>query len=50
LSNLHKDHAGGVSEDADHSKLSFPHATYYLQERELSFAFEKGMPSFIPVS
>lgn len=48
LSHLHKDHAGGVSEDSDHKKLSFPNATYYLQERELQFAFEKGMTSFIP--
>ncbi len=48
LSHLHKDHAGGVSEDSDHKKLSFPDAIYYLQERELSFAFEKGRPSFIP--
>jgi len=48
LSHLHKDHAGGVSEDTDHNQLSFPGATYYLQERELNFAFEKGMPSFIP--
>jgi len=48
LTHLHKDHAGGVSEDTDHSQLSFPQATYYLQERELNFAFEKGMPSFIP--
>jgi glyoxylase-like metal-dependent hydrolase (beta-lactamase superfamily II) len=48
LSHLHKDHAGGVSEDKDHSQLSFPHATYYVQERELNFAFETGMPSFIP--
>lgn len=48
LSHLHKDHAGGVSEDTDHSQLSFPQATYYLQERELNFAFEKGMPSYIP--
>ena len=48
LTHLHKDHAGGVSEDADHSKLSFPPAVYYVQERELQFAFEKGMPSFIP--
>jgi glyoxylase-like metal-dependent hydrolase (beta-lactamase superfamily II) len=47
LSHLHKDHAGGVSENADHSKLSFPNATYYVQERELNFAFEKGFPSFI---
>ena len=48
LTHLHKDHAGGVSEDHDHSKLSFPNATYYLQGRELNFAFEKGLPSFIP--
>jgi glyoxylase-like metal-dependent hydrolase (beta-lactamase superfamily II) len=48
LSHLHKDHAGGVTEDAEHSKLSFPNAVYYVQERELNFAFEKGMPSFIP--
>src|SRR5258706_16197830 len=40
LTHLHKDHAGGVSEDNDHHKLSFPNATYYLQERELNFAFE----------
>jgi glyoxylase-like metal-dependent hydrolase (beta-lactamase superfamily II) len=48
LSHLHKDHAGGVSEDTDHQKLTFPQATYYVQKRELDFAFEKGMPSFIP--
>jgi len=48
LTHLHKDHAGGVSDNTDHSKLSFPDAEYYIQERELNFAFEKGMPSFIP--
>lgn len=48
LTHLHKDHAGGVSENHDHSRLSFPNATYYVQERELNFALEKGMPSFIP--
>lgn len=51
LSHLHKDHAGGVSKEdklTSHSSLSFPNATYYLQERELDFAFEKGFPSFIP--
>jgi glyoxylase-like metal-dependent hydrolase (beta-lactamase superfamily II) len=47
LTHLHKDHAGGVSMGADHSQLSFPDAKYYLQERELNFAFEKGFPSFI---
>ena len=30
------------------TRLSFPGATYYIQERELNFAFEKGLPSFIP--
>ena len=47
LTHLHKDHAGGVSLDKDHRKLSLPTAQYYIQERELSFAFEKGFPSFI---
>jgi glyoxylase-like metal-dependent hydrolase (beta-lactamase superfamily II) len=48
LSHLHKDHAGGVSGENDHHRqLSFPNAKYYLQERELNFAFEKGFPSFI---
>ena len=48
LTHLHKDHAGGVSMGARHEQLSFPNATFYLQERELKFAFEKGFPSFIP--
>jgi glyoxylase-like metal-dependent hydrolase (beta-lactamase superfamily II) len=48
LTHLHKDHAGGVSNIHDRNKLSFPKAVYYLQERELNYAFEKGMPSFIP--
>ena len=48
LTHLHKDHAGGVSMGTDHDQLSFSNATYYLQERELNFAFEKGFPSFIP--
>ena len=47
LTHLHKDHSGGVSENADHNKLNFPNAKYYLQERELNLAFEKGFPSFI---
>ncbi len=47
LTHLHKDHAGGVSENKDHSRLSFPNAKYYVQERELNFAFEKGFPFFI---
>jgi glyoxylase-like metal-dependent hydrolase (beta-lactamase superfamily II) len=47
LTHLHKDHAGGVSEDPDHRNLSFLNSVYYVQERELNFAFEKGKPSFI---
>jgi len=47
LTHLHKDHAGGVSENKGLKKLSFPNATYYLQERELNLAFEKGFPSFM---
>jgi glyoxylase-like metal-dependent hydrolase (beta-lactamase superfamily II) len=46
LSHLHKDHAGGVS-SIDHATLSFPNAKFYLQRKELDFAFEKGFPSFI---
>jgi glyoxylase-like metal-dependent hydrolase (beta-lactamase superfamily II) len=48
MSHLHKDHAGGVSADHDRSVLSFPQATYYVQQRELDYALEKGLPSFIP--
>lgn len=48
MSHLHKDHAGGLSIDKNRSQLSFPNAAYYVQERELNFAFEKGFPSFIP--
>ena len=47
LTHLHKDHAGGVSNGTDHERISFPNAKFYLHERELSFAFEKGFPSFI---
>jgi glyoxylase-like metal-dependent hydrolase (beta-lactamase superfamily II) len=48
MSHLHKDHAGGVTLEKDHSKLSLPNAKYYLQKKELDFALEKGSPSFIP--
>lgn len=48
MSHLHKDHAGGVCMENNHSELSLPNATYYLQKRELDFAIEKGLPSFIP--
>ena len=51
LTHLHKDHAGGVSKEdklSSLASLSFPNATYFVQQRELDFAFEKGFPSFIP--
>lgn len=50
LSHLHKDHAGGVG-IADKEKgertLSFPKAKYFIQQKELAFAFEKGFPSYL---
>ena len=48
LSHLHKDHAGGIAEYTDKSRLCFPAATYYIREDELNFALEKGIPSFLP--
>jgi glyoxylase-like metal-dependent hydrolase (beta-lactamase superfamily II) len=50
LTHLHKDHAGGVGKKepaGDLRQLSLPNAKYYVQERELRAAFEKGFPSFI---
>ena len=47
LTHLHKDHAGGITHRYDHNNLSFPNADYFIQEKELNFAFEKGFPSFI---
>lgn len=49
LSHLHKDHAGGVGLEREGlgARLSLPSATYYVQQKELAFAFEKGFPSFI---
>jgi glyoxylase-like metal-dependent hydrolase (beta-lactamase superfamily II) len=49
LSHLHKDHAGGVAieREGTGARLSFPQAKYYVQRRELAFAFEKGFPSYI---
>jgi glyoxylase-like metal-dependent hydrolase (beta-lactamase superfamily II) len=49
MSHLHKDHAGGMSRKInDKYELSFPSAAYYVQRKELNFAFEKGFPSYIP--
>lgn len=50
MSHLHKDHSGGVAvEDKILHKqwLSFPNAVYYIQEKELEYAFSKGEPSYI---
>lgn len=48
LSHLHKDHAGGVSFGEARQWLSFPEATYYVQERELNFALENRTASYLP--
>ncbi len=44
LSHLHKDHAGAACSGTN--ALSFPNAVYYVQERELDYAFKKGSPSY----
>jgi glyoxylase-like metal-dependent hydrolase (beta-lactamase superfamily II) len=51
LTHLHKDHAGGIGFENTHLHLynmSFPSATYYLQAREFDYAFQHGLPSFVP--
>ena len=50
MSHLHKDHAGGVGVERDGlgGRLSLTNATYYVQQTELAFAFEKGFPSYMP--
>lgn len=51
ISHLHKDHAGGLSKyDAQLGRrfLSFPNATYFVQEQEINFALQEGSPSYIP--
>ena len=50
VSHLHKDHAGGISKKNQSGKfeIAFPNATYYVQKKELAFALEKGLPSYIP--
>jgi glyoxylase-like metal-dependent hydrolase (beta-lactamase superfamily II) len=50
MSHLHKDHAGGMSYSRAANpvrELSFPNATYFIQRRELEYAFEKGPSSYI---
>ena len=53
LSHLHKDHSGGISRAskkmfAEEESMNFPSAQYYIQKRELDFAWQKGAPSFTP--
>lgn len=48
LSHLHKDHVSGAGRKfPDGSRAaSFPEAIYYVQQRELEYAVEKGFPSY----
>jgi glyoxylase-like metal-dependent hydrolase (beta-lactamase superfamily II) len=48
MSHLHKDHVGGMSRKLPGGtrEASFPLAVYYVQQRELDYAFEKGSPSY----
>jgi glyoxylase-like metal-dependent hydrolase (beta-lactamase superfamily II) len=53
LSHLHKDHAGGVANASPTrfgagDAMNFPNAKYYVQKRELDFAWQTGAPSFLP--
>lgn len=50
MTHLHKDHAGGVSyrDKLGNYHITFPNATYYVQQQELDYAFETGFPSFMP--
>jgi glyoxylase-like metal-dependent hydrolase (beta-lactamase superfamily II) len=63
MSHLHKDHAGGVSMAGSgpganpaepaaggfsgSRQLAFPNARYYVQRKELEYAFEKGPSSYL---
>ncbi|HNC40027.1 MAG TPA: MBL fold metallo-hydrolase [Chitinophagaceae bacterium] len=48
LSHLHKDHGGGVGYERDGlgARLSFENASYFVQQKEFQYAFEKGFPSY----
>jgi len=53
MSHLHKDHAGGIGSPNPApfnggNILNFPNAIYYVQQRELDFAWQTGAPSFLP--
>ncbi|MBN9296747.1 MAG: MBL fold metallo-hydrolase [Filimonas sp.] len=49
MTHLHKDHAGGVSrkDNFGHYHFAFPNATYYVQQKELDFAYDAGFPSYM---
>jgi glyoxylase-like metal-dependent hydrolase (beta-lactamase superfamily II) len=49
MSHLHRDHAGGITVQDPYSglsHLSFPHADYFINERELDFALHAGNASY----
>ena len=50
LSHLHKDHVSGAGRKTTGGirTASFPWAIYYVQQRELEYAVEKGFPSYEP--
>jgi len=53
MSHLHKDHAGGIANPStkrfgSSDVMNFPNAEYYVQKRELDYAWQTGMPSFLP--
>lgn len=45
LSHLHKDHSGGVA-TTNKKSLSFPQATYYINEKEFALAMQKSNSSY----
>lgn len=49
MSHLHKDHSGGLGIERKGlgRRLSFPNATYYIQQKELAYALGKGSASYI---
>jgi glyoxylase-like metal-dependent hydrolase (beta-lactamase superfamily II) len=49
MSHLHRDHAGGLTVHDSYSglsHLSFPHADYFINEKELDFALYAGNASY----
>lgn len=47
LSHLHRDHVGGIFDaTAADATLTFPKATYYVQQRELEYALEQTHASY----